>query len=90
MLSDGQLTVSLAYCQQTAVRGDAQGEHGTRVLGGMGHLEGVQIIHLYSVRACSSVSTIWSCRSGLICFLVQDVADGDTASKHCQTMQAMM
>lgn len=46
MLSDGQLAVSLAHSQQAAVRGDAQGEHGARVLGGMGHLEGIQIIHL--------------------------------------------
>ena len=46
MLSDGQLAIGLAHSQQAAVRGDAQGEHGARVLGGMGHLEGVQIIHL--------------------------------------------
>lgn len=46
MLPDGKLAISLAYRQQAAVRGDAQGEHWTRVLGGMGHLKSVQVIHL--------------------------------------------
>ena len=52
MLSDGQLAVGLAHSQQAAVRGYAQGQYRARVLGGVGHLEGVQVIHLCGGELC--------------------------------------
>lgn len=46
MLPDRQLAISLAHRQQAAVWGDTQGQHGAWVLGGMRHLEHVQLIYL--------------------------------------------
>ena len=47
VLPDGELAISLTYCQQAAVWGYAQRQNRARVLGSMGHLEGVQVIYLH-------------------------------------------
>ena len=49
VLPDRQLAISLAHSQQATVWGNAQGRHRAWVLGGVSHLEGVQVIYLHHV-----------------------------------------